>query len=232
MTADAYTGVENLEAMREAERYNRFLVDLVLSHRVGTSPALDFGAGAGTFANLLRGRGLDVRCLEPDAHLQALLADQGLTVIGAAAEVADNSVDYIYSLNVLEHIEDDRAALAEIYRMLRPGGRLLLYVPAFQILYSSMDQRVGHVRRYHRRALVDLARMVGFDVGHSAYADCMGFVAALAYRWLGDQSGNISPQQVRNYDRFVFPVSRFLDHICGKAFGKNVYLVAEKTKRK
>jgi len=228
MIEGAYTGVENLESMREAERYNRFLVDLVLRYQVGSGPALDFGAGAGTFAELLRARGLDVRCLEPDPHLQARLADQGLSVIGSAAEIADNSIDYVYSLNVLEHIEDDQAAVAEIHRVLRPGGLLLLYVPAFQILYSSMDERVGHIRRYRRRGLVDLVRTAGFDVCRSAYADCVGFVAALVYRWFGDRSGTISPRQVRNYDRLVFPLSRSLDYICDKAFGKNVYLVAEK----
>lgn len=232
MTGQAYTGVENLEAMREARRYNRFLVDLVLDHRADQGPTLDFGAGAGTFADLLRERGLEVRCLEPDAHLQGRLADQGLTVVGSSAEVADDSVGYVYSMNVLEHIEDDQAALAEIYRMLYPGGRLLLYVPAFQILFSSMDRRVGHFRRYRRRALVDLVRESGFEIRHSAYADCVGFAAALAYRFMGDRSGEISRRQVSNYDRLLFPVSRALDHVFDKAFGKNVYVVAEKPRRR
>jgi SAM-dependent methyltransferase len=224
----AYTGVENLEAMREAERYNRFLVDLVMRHRSGTGPALDFGAGSGTFAALLRGQGLPVRCLEPDGHLQNLIAGQGLDVIGDAAAIPAGSVDYVYSLNVLEHIEDDRAALKEIHRILRPGGRLLLYVPAFQVLYSSMDERVGHFRRYRRRPLSDLVREAGLCVENSAYADSVGFLAALAYRFLGDESGSISGAQVRIYDRLVFPVSRAFDRLFDRAFGKNVYLIAVK----
>jgi SAM-dependent methyltransferase len=214
--------------MREAERYNRFLADLVMRHRTGSGPALDFDAGSGTFAALLRDRGLSVRCLEPDGHLQQLIEGQGLDVIGEVAAIPDGSVDYVYSLNVLEHIEDDRAALAEIQRMLRPGGRLLLYVPAFQVLFSSMDERVGHFRRYRRRALSDLVRAAGLHVEHSAYADSVGFLAALVYRFMGDQSGAISGAQVRTYDRFVFPVSRAFDRLFGKAFGKNVYLVAVK----
>lgn len=228
MSEAAYTGVENLEAMREAERYNRFLVDLVMDHRSGSGPALDFGAGSGTFAALLRDRGLPVRCLEPDGHLQALIAGQDLEVIADSAAIPDGSVDYVYSLNVLEHIEDDRAALSEIRRMLRPGGRVLLYVPAFQVLYSSMDERVGHFRRYRRKPLSDLVRETGLRVEYSAYADSVGFLAALVYRYAGDQSGTISGRQVRTYDRFVFPVSRALDRLFGKAFGKNVYLVAVK----
>lgn len=228
MSDDPYTGVENLEAMGEAERYNRFLVDLILRHRSGIGPALDFGAGSGTFAALLRERGLTVRCFEPDGHLQSLIAEQGLEVIGDSAAIADGSVDYVYSLNVLEHIRDDRAALKEIHRMLRPGGRLLLYVPAYPVLYSSMDERVGHFRRYRRAPLSDRVRETGLSVESSAYADSVGFLAALVYRFLGDRSGSISGRQVRIYDRFVFPVSRALDHVCGKAFGKNVYLVAVK----
>ncbi|MGB5622469.1 MAG: class I SAM-dependent methyltransferase [Gammaproteobacteria bacterium] len=228
MSDPTYTGVENLEAMREAERYNRFLVDLVTRHREGSGPALDFGAGSGTFAALLRDRGLPVRCLEPDEHLQGLITSQGLDVVGDAAAIADGSIDYVYSLNVLEHIEDDRAALAQICRILRPGGRLLLYVPAFQILYSSMDERVGHFRRYRRRPLSDLVRETGLRVEHSVYADSVGFLAALVYRFVGDRSGTISGAQVRTYDRLIFPISRALDRLFGKAFGKNVYLVAVK----
>lgn len=228
MSDAAYTGVENLEAMREAERYNRFLVDLVMRHRQGAGPALDFGAGSGTFAALLRDRGLPVRCIEPDGHLQGLIAGQGLDVIGDSTAIPDGSVDYVYSLNVLEHIEDDRAALAEIHRMLRPGGRVLLYVPAFQVLYSTMDKRVGHFRRYRRRPLSNLVRETGLHVEYSAYADSLGFLASLIYRYVGDQSGTISGAQVRTYDRFVFPVSRALDRLFGKAFGKNAYLVAIK----
>ena len=91
-----------------------------------------------------------------------------------------------------------------------------------------MDERVGHFRRYRRRPLSDLARETGLHVERSAYADSVGFLAALVYRFVGDQSGAISGAQVRTYDRFVFPVSRAFDRLFGKAFGKNVYLVAVK----
>ena len=76
--------------------------------------------------------------------------------------------------------------------------------------------------------MVALARDVGLNVIHSSYVDSLGFLAALFYRFLGNQSGKISPDQVRNYDRFVFPVSRLLDHALGKVIGKNVFLVADK----
>ena len=97
--------------------------------------------------------GYRVHCIEPDKRHASSLANAGLPVATTLEEIKDCSCDYIYSLNVLEHIEDDVMALRQWYQKLKPGGRILVYVPAFQLLYSSMDRKVGHFRRYTRRAL-------------------------------------------------------------------------------
>src|SRR3982751_2755821 len=123
MTRESYSGVQNLEAMEEAVRYNRFLEHLVLSVVQGCERVLDFGAGNGTFARKLHAQGVAPVCVEPDAALRATLAAAGLKAVAAIGEVASESVDAAYSLNVLEHIDDDAGALAELRRVLRPGGR-------------------------------------------------------------------------------------------------------------
>ena len=214
----------NLEVMEQAERYNRFLLGLVLPLARGKR-VLDFGAGSGTFAHALAAEGVEVRAVEPDPGLRSRLTVSASADVG---EVASESVDLVYSFNVLEHIEDDAAALAELRRVLKPGGRLLLYVPAFMLLYSEMDRRIGHVRRYRKTALKERVRKAGFAVDDARYADSLGFFAALAYKALGPRDGTLNSRGVRFYDRYVFPFSRLLDLGSHPVIGKNLILRATK----
>ena len=148
-------GSENLEVMREAENYNAFLVDQVRRRMHGCNHILDFGAGNGLFAESMRKQGHKVTCIEPESALMITLAEAGFEVHDSLENVAPESMDGIYTLNVLEHIENDRATLSLLHGCIRPGGQLYIYVPAFQILFSTMDQKVGHVRRYRLGELVE-----------------------------------------------------------------------------
>jgi SAM-dependent methyltransferase len=226
--AGPYHGTDNLEVMAEARNYNAFLVDLVLAHRQGAASAVDFGAGIGTFAALVRDRGLDVVCVEPDPRQCAAIVNRGMTAVTDLDAVPDGSVDYVYSLNVLEHIADDAAALRLLARKLAPGGRLLLYVPAFQLLYSAMDRKVGHHRRYRRAPLVAAIERAGLRVSQSRYADSLGFLATIAYKAVGSRSGDLDRRSIAAFDRFVFPVSRLVDVALDRVLGKNLYVVATK----
>lgn len=223
-----YSGRENLDAMEHARNYNAYLLDLIRRHVAGPE-VMDFGAGAGTFAIPAARRYPRVVCVEPDASLaHHLRAVAGLEVFTDIRAVPAASVDAIYSFNVLEHIEDDEMMLHELRQRLRSGGTLLLYVPAFNLLFSSMDRKVGHFRRYRRGCLERRLRRAGFEIVLSRYADSIGFLAALTYKLIGDRSGVISAGSVRAYDTFVFPVSRTLDHAAGTLFGKNVIAVARR----
>lgn len=219
-----YSGVENLEAMKHAQNYNTFLLDLVQRNLIG-SEVLDFGAGAGTFAVPLSTKNIAVACVEPDLHLRENLSASRLTTYAGIDDVPVKSADCIYSLNVLEHIEDDRATLAALYERLRDGGRVIIYVPAFDVLYSKMDRLVGHHRRYRRDDLVEKMKSVGFQIDTARYIDSLGFFVALIYRWVGNDTGVISPASVKLYDRFLFPLSRILDRLLLGSFGKNLLVV-------
>jgi len=220
----AYTGRDNLEAMRAAARYNAFLAGLARGLVAPGGRLLDFGAGIGTVADLLRHEGAVVDCMEIDRRLADDLTARGFEVFQSLQAVPDRRYDGIYALNVLEHIEDDVGVLAALRGKLRAGGRLLIYVPAFEVLFSDMDRLVGHVRRYTRRGLVQRLERSGFQVLSARYADCLGFPATLAYRFAGGD-GTVSAGAVRLYDRWAFPLSRVLDHAVGGFVGKNVYAI-------
>jgi SAM-dependent methyltransferase len=221
-----FPGTENLEVMRDAVNYNRYLLNLIRSHGGDAKRVIDFGAGSGTFAVPIAEAGFDVTAVELDDGLRAHLAKQGLRVAANTAELPAQSFDYGYTFNVLEHIPDDVEALRGLRAKLSPGARLLVYVPAFQVLYTSMDANVGHVRRYSRDMLVGNVSAAGFVVEKVEYVDSIGFFATLAFKMTDRGGGSVNPRMLRIYDRLIFPVSRALDRIVYRWFGKNLLLVA------
>jgi SAM-dependent methyltransferase len=222
-----YSGRDNLVAMRAAVNYNRHLMDLVERNApVGASKWLDFGAGEGQFAQPFMKAGRPVLAVEVDRELVSALRAKGVETCEDLSLVPDGSIDYIYSLNVLEHIEHDVEILAALRKKLRPGGRIFIYVPAFQSLYSEMDRLVGHHRRYTRRSLERAAMAAGLKPLRSRYVDCVGFVAAGVYKLLPGTGGTITTDAVAAYDRLAFPVSARLDAAFGALAGKNVCLLA------
>lgn len=220
-----------IEVMDEAVNYNRFLIDELHEWSRGLGAVLDFGAGNGRFAGALHERGVDVQVVEPDPHLREKITRRGVPAFESLEALGGRRFDGIYSINVLEHLEDDRAFLDAFYRALEPGGRLFIYVPAFPLLFSANDERVGHHRRYRIGPLVELIRNAGFSLERSRYVDSIGFFAGLAYRAFGNSEGDLDVGAVRLYDRSVFPLSRIVDPVLGRLFGKNLLVRAVRPRR-
>jgi SAM-dependent methyltransferase len=204
-TRHQHSGGENLEVMRDAHNYNRYLVNLIRDHAGAAQSALDFGAGIGTFSGSLDIPRENVTCVEPDQAARDHLAREGFRSAESLGEVPAASIDYVFTLNVLEHIEDDAAALDELHRVLKTGGGLLIYVPAFMLLYTSMDAHVGHQRRYRMKPLLDLVQRAGFQIEKKAYTDALGYFATLVYKIFdSDTPKPLNPRTVRFYDRFLY----------------------------
>jgi len=228
MDASNYTGRDNLEVMREARKYNRFLFRLLCSVGFQDGVVVDFGAGNGVFAKEMSAAGYQVTCVESDHVLFDEIQKLGLRVVNNIDFLEDKSVEYIYSLNVLEHIDDDFSVVQCWFEKLRPGGSVLVYVPAFRWLMTSMDYKVGHFRRYTAAALCDMFEEAGFLVEKSRYVDSLGVLATLFYKIFDSGHGEIDVRMLRLYDRYLFPVSRLFDFLFSIFFGKNIFLIARK----
>jgi SAM-dependent methyltransferase len=129
--------------------------------------ALDVGSGPGGNTQTLADLGWATTALEHSPAAAGLVRSRGLDVVrgdAAALPFADESFDLVMSTDVWEHIPDHEAVAREAFRVCRPGGRLLVAVPAGTDLWSAHDVALGHVRRYERDQLVGLVRGAGFVV--------------------------------------------------------------------
>ncbi|HEX3714868.1 MAG TPA: class I SAM-dependent methyltransferase [Trebonia sp.] len=121
--------------------------------------ALDIGAAGGGNTRVLRTFGWRPMALEYAPTAAVFAKERGLDVLrGDAREipVRTGALDLVTAFDVLEHIEEDYLAAAEITRVLRPGGTALIAVPADMALWSAHDEAVGHVRRYTRETLTSV----------------------------------------------------------------------------
>jgi SAM-dependent methyltransferase len=149
------------------ELRERLLLDLFLSAGPGPE-VLNGGAGQGTLTQKLAELGFDVTSTDVSTEAVQLLRARapGLTVEADLTSLPfdDASFDGVVLGEVLEHIEDDRRALAEVARVLRQEGVLALSVPANPRLYGPSDVWAGHVRRYTRPELLDACAAAGLTV--------------------------------------------------------------------
>ncbi|GAA4805654.1 class I SAM-dependent methyltransferase [Nocardioides caeni] len=124
--------------------------------------AIDVGCGMGGNTAVLRELGWQAVGVEYTAVGCEIASSRGIPVVrgdGRVLPVADSSVDLVMSTDAWEHIDDDVSVARESARVLRPGGRLLVAVPASMALWSGHDVALGHVRRYERDELA--ARIEG-----------------------------------------------------------------------
>ncbi|HTX60193.1 MAG TPA: class I SAM-dependent methyltransferase, partial [Verrucomicrobiae bacterium] len=167
VTADAgYTGSDHL--FRETDPYARAKYDLALRwlDRALLPGRLVYnvGCGGGYFSALAAARGCTVVACEPDPQAYALAAKSapaGVTVLacGLDAFAANRPpADVVVMHDVLEHIEDDGAAVEQLARLVRPGGALAISVPSMPALFGLHDELLGHYRRYRQ---AELRRLIG-----------------------------------------------------------------------
>lgn len=229
-----YSGDE-LAALADMPNYYDWILSHFRPHLGGR--AVEFGAGIGTISSVIAPAVESLELVEPSPRFARTLNERfadtaHVTVSGSTFEASvvrmpDESRDAAVLVNVLEHIEDDVAALRDLYRILAPGGRLLLFVPALPALYSEFDRRVGHFRRYRLKPLRHAVASSGFEIVVGRYFDSVG---ALSW-WLINKvarATTIDSRMASLYDRAFVPPLRLLEGVVAPPVGKNIVLVARK----
>lgn len=191
---------------------------------------LEVGSGIGGTTALLHDGMKQWTLLEPDPEMAEILAGKiandplfancSLLQTPLQESLPTEHFDTILYIDVLEHIENDRAELECAARCLKPNGHLIVLAPAFAALMSPFDKAIGHYRRYNRKSLRSAAPYE-LSAIRFFYLDSMGFFASLLNKYILKQSYP-SEKQVLFWDRCIIRLSKQTDPIFFHSFGKTV----------
>lgn len=224
-----------LSGREQAQRYFDWIAGLFGDALNGQ--VLDHGAGTGALSARLCQRGAHVVALEPDLQLfqqlQARFREQpGVdcvhgTIEAYLARAGAGTLDAVLSSNVLEHVSDDVGCMRLIRESLRPGGAFAVYVPARAELFGTLDESVGHLRRYSRGLLRERLEQAGFFVQWVRYANLAG---ALPWWVTGRvlKRSAIPASRLALFDRVLLPVSARIEALCPLPYGLNVAALARR----
>ena len=151
-----------------------------------TSVLCDVGCGPGNMLGYLSQYGQVFGCDSSLEPLAVCRERQYLNVVQGDIcnlPLHSNSFDTITAVDVVEHIEDDEAALRELYRVTKAGGCCVITVPAFELLWGQHDELYGHVRRYRVPDLRSKLELVGFSIIKITYIQSLFFLPLLIFRY-------------------------------------------------
>jgi SAM-dependent methyltransferase len=198
-----------------------FLKRIVASLGKPSPDILDVGCGTGANLELL-GQFGPARGVDVSEDALAFCRQRGLTDVrlGEAERLPydDASFDLVTGLDVVEHLDDDLAGLREMYRILRPNGRALLFVPAFMFLWGVQDDVSNHRRRYTLKEINDTVRAAGFEIERATYANITFFFPILFGRLLMKLTG-FRPESENNL------TIGFLNKPLGMLFGSEAWFL-------
>ena len=192
---------------------------------------LEVGAGIGSNTKFLARERNSISSwslLEPDTRLTSeievniasLDIDKISVINGTIDNVSDERYDTIIYIDVLEHIENAVLEIEKVKKCLKPGGMLIILVPAYNFLFNEFDKRIGHFRRYNKSLLL---HQIGdlFSLEKLFYLDSMGFFASLANK-LFLKKALPSSANIKFWDNYIVKSSTFFDILFFNSFGKSL----------
>jgi ubiquinone/menaquinone biosynthesis C-methylase UbiE len=230
ITGDQRIQSEVLEGLATAVNHRRWFIELALPY-LGDDP-IEIGSGLGDYAlewseHLPRFTATEA---DPDrlVLLKERLADHPSIDVRQMLLPTTETGNYsaAVSYNVLEHIEDHVDALRSMATLVRPGGRIILIVPAFMFAMSQVDIATGHVRRYTKKTLRAALTDAGLTVEKLHYANALGLIGYYTATSIFKLAPKEGPM-VKIYDSLVLPVTKAMEKVVRPPFGQSVFAVAK-----
>jgi 2-polyprenyl-3-methyl-5-hydroxy-6-metoxy-1,4-benzoquinol methylase len=207
---------------------------------------LEVGAGAGRITALVAEAGChdELVAVEPSAHFFNLLRigagkSPKTTLMETVAEKLlpqyREHFDSVYSVHVMEHIQQDRQFLETQLALTRPGGNVIVMVPALPFLFSELDRNIGHYRRYNKRMVRTLVRGLPVEIRHMAYNNLLGVLGSLyfsKFRKINYQKNAAAKSNFNSvyhfFSEYVVPGIRVFERIVPVPLGLNLTIVLRK----
>ncbi|MCM4154776.1 class I SAM-dependent methyltransferase [Gramella sp. AN32] len=232
-------GKQTLDVISQADAFNKWMYDTIKPFVKGR--VLEIGSGIGNISELFIEDGAEIMLSDlRTEYCEILKAKYNTKSNFLGVEEIDlnhkdfeslyadhiNSYDTVFALNVIEHIENDDLALKNCKKMLRPGGHLIILVPAFQKLYNQFDKNLGHFRRYTLDTLKNIFIQNKLSIIRRQYFNFAGiFGWYLSGKILKKES--IPAGQMKLYNKMV-PLFKLADIMTLKQVGLSVIVVGRK----
>ena len=232
-------GKDTLEVLSGADRLNKWMVDSIKPYLHGN--ILEIGSGIGNISQILLDQGhkltlTDIRaqyCEELRSRFGNRKNLQNVLNVDLVDEEFDSlyvkmhgQYDTIFALNVVEHIRDDFKAVENVRKLLKPGGRFIMLVPAYERIYNRFDKELFHFRRYNTRTATKLFRNADYNIEKSYYFNAAGILGWVVSGQIMKHK-TIPKSEISLFNNLV-PAFRLLDKVLLNKVGLSVVVVGKK----
>lgn len=233
------SGPETLDVISEADNFNRWMYNTIKPHCSGN--ILEVGSGIGNISQFFLADNQEISLSDLSTDYFRILENKfsnypnlkGLFTLDFAEKELETKYpqligqfDTVFALNVLEHVPDHEQAIRNCYKLLKPGGKLVILVPAFQSLFNQFDVALEHQRRYTPKTLKKVMSIPGFKLVHCQFFNAMGILGWFVSGKVMSKNA-IPGGQMRLYDQLV-PLWKIVDWILKPFCGLSVICVAQK----
>ena len=234
-------GMETLQVVAEADQFNSWMYETIQHYCHGN--ILEVGSGIGNISHYFLKNNAEITLSDLRKNYCDILQSNNskypnLKQVVELDIIDENfdtkyqkllgSFDSVYALNIVEHVKDDFLAIANCKKLLKPGGKLVILVPAYQKLYNAFDEELEHYRRYTQKSLDTLFEKNNLDIVHRQYYN---FVGIFGWWFSGNilKKKTIPEGQMKFYNLLV-PIIRVIDKIVGNKAGLSVITVGQKAR--
>ncbi|MEL7532376.1 MAG: class I SAM-dependent methyltransferase [Bacteroidota bacterium] len=233
-------GLETLETIAGANRFNAWMAETVQQYLI-PGRVLEIGSGIGNISREFLEKGYDLTVSDIRENYCGYL-EENLTGYANLRDIAQmdlvhpdfdteyaeyiGSFENLFALNVIEHIEDDTLALVNCKKLLKPGGRIVILVPAYQALYNQFDENLYHFRRYTRTTMGKVFEGSKIPILRKFH---FNFIGIFGWYVSGKllKKDTIPSGQMNLYNALV-PIFRVIDKVIFNQMGLSVIVVGEK----
>jgi 2-polyprenyl-3-methyl-5-hydroxy-6-metoxy-1,4-benzoquinol methylase len=230
-----FEGEENLRAIAEADKFNEWMYQQVVPHCTGK--ILEIGSGIGNISYFFDRDGMDIDLsdireqyrsyLKKSFEKRAVL-DMDIVADGFTEMHGDKlgTYDAVFALNVVEHIKDDKLAIENMIKLLKPGGKIIILVPAYQWLYNGFDVALEHFKRYTKSRLLGIFPPTGAKLIRSWY---FNFAGIFGWFLVGSvMKKKLIPESNMKLYNVLTPIFKIADKVVLNKMGLSVIAVYQK----
>lgn len=232
-------GLETLQVISDAVKFNDWMYGTIAPFCNGK--ILEVGSGIGNISERFISHNHNITLSDIRTNYRTFLTDK-FPIHAKEGKIADldlvhpefteiykpflDSFDTLFALNVVEHIKDDKTALNNCNLLLKPGGTLIILVPAFQLLYNHLDKELYHYRRYTKKSLEHLFQSNEIKISKSFYFNAAGIPAWFISGRL--QKNKTIPKGQMNFFNTLVPLFKMIDLLVMKQVGLSAVCVGKK----